>query len=502
MKKKSKLLTLIVSILMLSLVIPATVPIVGTVENVSAAVKISQKSLILLKGQSKTLKITGTKNKPKWSSSNRSVSTISQNGKVVAQKKGSSTITAKIGKKSYKCKIVVQDPVLSSKTITLTAGSSKTLKLSGTNQKVIWNNSNRQVAIYSNGKVRALNVGKCKITATVLGRKYVCNIIVKPKNIPTSSLSITASHDTIVVGNTLKLNCRIYPFNATNRTIKWVSSNNLVASISSNGTVTAKSKGSSTITATSGGKSAAYILNVDDPQINKTSLILELDDAFKLNISGTTRRIEWYTMNNYIASVENGIVTANNEGTCTIYAKISDYPNDFVLTCNVTVTQSTKPGSEKNPLPSHTPITSDIYTYDQLLGKFSIQLLEYQEGEAAWNIVKTYKYNREPNGQYEKYLYFKFKLTYIDGTKTVRGGDIFSANHLRNPNTGAGYNILYYAIMPNREEDFNVYMYPGNTYICSAAYMVQKDAPAPMYRIQTGFNFSQHYSNVTWFKTY
>jgi len=45
--------------------------------------------------------------KPKWSSSKKSVATVSKKGKVVAKKAGSATITAKIGKKKYKCKVKV-----------------------------------------------------------------------------------------------------------------------------------------------------------------------------------------------------------------------------------------------------------------------------------------------------------------------------------------------------------------------------------------------------------
>lgn len=109
MKKKSKLLTLIVSILMLSLVIPATVPIVGTVENVSAAVKISNKTATLIVGQTKQLKISGTKIKPKWSSSKKAIASINSAGKVTARKKGTAIITAKIGRKMYKCKVLVKN---------------------------------------------------------------------------------------------------------------------------------------------------------------------------------------------------------------------------------------------------------------------------------------------------------------------------------------------------------------------------------------------------------
>lgn len=46
-----------------------------------------------------------SKKKAKLSSSNKSVATVSSNGKVKSKK---ATITAKIGKKSYKCKVTVK----------------------------------------------------------------------------------------------------------------------------------------------------------------------------------------------------------------------------------------------------------------------------------------------------------------------------------------------------------------------------------------------------------
>ena len=75
----------------------------------SAAVKLSAKKITLTVGQSKTLKIKGTKKKVKWSSSKKSVATVSSKGKVKAKKKGTATITAKVGKKKYKCKVTVKN---------------------------------------------------------------------------------------------------------------------------------------------------------------------------------------------------------------------------------------------------------------------------------------------------------------------------------------------------------------------------------------------------------
>ena len=78
----------------------------GPNENVHAKVKISSKSVNLIVGKTKTIKIKGTDKKVKWSSSNKNVATVKK-GKVKAIKKGKTTIIAKVNGKKYKCKVRV-----------------------------------------------------------------------------------------------------------------------------------------------------------------------------------------------------------------------------------------------------------------------------------------------------------------------------------------------------------------------------------------------------------
>lgn len=199
MKKIQKLFLSFAALLILSLTVPSTVPAIGSLTEVSAAVKISKTSLVLLKGQSKTLKVTGTKKKPKWSSSKKSVATVSSSGKITAKQKGTATITAKIGKKAYRCKVTVQAPALNKKSISLIQGKTYTLKLSGTNQKITWKSSNKNIAtVSSKGKVTAKRKGSCNVYATVLGKKYTCKITVKAKPAPLPK-------DTYGIGNTWKV---------------------------------------------------------------------------------------------------------------------------------------------------------------------------------------------------------------------------------------------------------------------------------------------------------
>lgn len=71
-------------------------------------IRLSKKSIKLNVGQSRTIKLKGTRKKPKWRSTKKSVVTVTSKGKIKAKKKGSAVIVAKLGKKSYKCKVIVK----------------------------------------------------------------------------------------------------------------------------------------------------------------------------------------------------------------------------------------------------------------------------------------------------------------------------------------------------------------------------------------------------------
>lgn len=70
--------------------------------------KLNKKTVYLAPKMTVKLKVTGTKKKVTWKSSNKKVATVSKKGKVTAKKKGKVTITAKVGGKRLKCKVIVE----------------------------------------------------------------------------------------------------------------------------------------------------------------------------------------------------------------------------------------------------------------------------------------------------------------------------------------------------------------------------------------------------------
>ena len=227
-----KRVRLLVSLLMLVLLTA------GLTLTASAAVKISKKKVTLLKGQTVTLKVTGTKKTVKWSTSAKKVATVSK-GKVTAKKAGTAKITAKVGSKKLTCTVTVEAPKLNKTKATVKYGKTVTLKLTGTKQKINWATSDSNVAtVTSKGKVKAVAAGTATITATVLEKAFSCKITVTE----TPKISKTAASVLVGKAFTLKIT-------GTSEVPLWKSSDESVASVTAKGEVTGKTVGTATISA-------------------------------------------------------------------------------------------------------------------------------------------------------------------------------------------------------------------------------------------------------------
>ena len=78
-------------------------------EDTEAKVRMSRKTLTMEVSKTYTLKLKGVKGKIKWKSSKPRIAKVNKKGKVTALRKGKATVTAKAGKKIYKCVVIVQD---------------------------------------------------------------------------------------------------------------------------------------------------------------------------------------------------------------------------------------------------------------------------------------------------------------------------------------------------------------------------------------------------------
>ena len=279
MKKTTKLLSLLLSFLMITTMI-AALPITADAAT-ATSIKINYTSLTMTAGTSFTLKATispsnATNKNVTWSSGNTTVAGMASGGVVKAKKAGTATITAKTtnGKKAT-CKITVKAAPaptgvkLNASTLTMTAGTKYTLKATvspsnAANKTVTWSSSNTTVAgMAAGGVINAKKAGTCTITAkTSNGKKATCKLTVKAAPAP-SGIKLNASTLTMTEGTKYTIKATITPTNASNKNVTWSSSSPYVAGMGSGGVINAKCPGVCTITAkTSNGKTATCKITV------------------------------------------------------------------------------------------------------------------------------------------------------------------------------------------------------------------------------------------------
>ena len=195
MKKWKKILISLITVFVLAMLPAESAILPGTICVTEAAPRISSSKLTMIKGQSRTLKITGLKKGQKitWKSSNSKIVAVNKAGKLQAKAKGSATITGTVSKRKYTCKVTVHAPKLNKTSITLKVGQTYQLKLSGTNQKITWKSSNSKiVTVNKAGKLQAKSAGNATVTAQVNGIRFVCKVKIQKKAAPAKPAPTTA----------------------------------------------------------------------------------------------------------------------------------------------------------------------------------------------------------------------------------------------------------------------------------------------------------------------
>ncbi len=317
----------------------------------SAAVKvsISNTSAALNIGKSLTLKATtNSGGKFTWSSSNKKVATVTSSGVVKGISAGTATVTAKDSKsgKTVKCTVKVSKTVLKSIKLTetsktLAVGSSYTIKpsLNPSNGAVKYSTSNKSVAsVTSAGVVKALKAGTAKITVADANgsKKAVLTVKVNDK------LTMSKTSVNLDVEKTVTLKVAA----ASVGKIKWFSSNNTIATVSSNGVVKGVSEGTATITAKDSetGSSAKCTVKVKNVVITSIKLpedskALSVGSSFTVNptITPSNGSVNYSTSNKSVATVTSvGVVKAVKAGTAKIKVADANGSKNAVMTVNVT----------------------------------------------------------------------------------------------------------------------------------------------------------------------
>ena len=246
----------------------------------ASRIHLSKTKLTINVGQTKTLRVLGTKGKVKWSSSKNKIVRVSKKGRVVGNNPGKATIKATIAGKTLRCKVSVKAPIdyfeISTPQLDMVAGDSKILETdiypSNTTEskKIKWSSSDNTVAsVDDNGKVTAISDGATTIVARTgkNGRwKASCIVYVRDK-----VTSIKFEKDSYEIEGTDTLNPTWFftptiitnPSDISSEEIRLSSDNESVAQIVDNGkSIMGKSSGTATITATVDGISASCKVTV------------------------------------------------------------------------------------------------------------------------------------------------------------------------------------------------------------------------------------------------
>lgn len=239
---------------------------------------------------------------------------------------------------------------------TLTMQSGETQKLTATISPSTayyetgdWSSSNVNVAtVDSQGNVTAKGAGTAIISCTAKdpGKvKGTCTVTVGQSAVPVSSITLSKQSLSLEVGNTSTISATVNPSNATNKNVSFTSLNTNIATVSQNGTITAKAAGNTTIRCTAqdgSGKYADCQLTVTKKTVTVHSVSLSATNV-KLAVNGTKtltpvvsvtpdesqyKGVTFTSNNPSVATVDSqGLVTAKAVGTAVITCASKENPN-------------------------------------------------------------------------------------------------------------------------------------------------------------------------------
>ncbi len=209
-----------------------------------------------------------------WTVGDDSIATVDDNGIITGIKGGDTivVVSSADGKMTAKCPVTVSQPLMairmddidlqtngqSSATVNYTLVPADT-----TEDNVTLSVDDESIARLDGNRIIAVNNGETKITATCGIVKTSAKVTVTTK---VEQITLNKTEGVLTVGNSVTVTATVTPDNATNTTVNWTSSDEKVATVDSNGKVTAVAAGNATITATSesdGDVSADYALTVN-----------------------------------------------------------------------------------------------------------------------------------------------------------------------------------------------------------------------------------------------
>ncbi|MCR5215852.1 MAG: Ig-like domain-containing protein [Lachnospiraceae bacterium] len=320
------------------------------------SVSITSEDLILNVGDTvsltaEVLPLTATNRTVNWISSDPEKVTIDSNGLLTAVKAGTVTITCQAidGGSSAplsQISVLVRTPVssvsLNTNSVSVPKGTVfwlyATISPSDADIKeVTWSSSDTSLAtVGEDGMVTCLEAGTVTISATSKDNGDVDSCLVTITEAVTGISLSTGDSQTLFVGSQFTIVPDVQPIDAVNKKVTFTSSNEEIATVDSNGVVTAVKGGECDIIVTTEERSLTALCHITVIEYLST---ITLDKTFSYVHKGgyidlipttttdtaTDKSITWKTGNSAVAVVdENGRVTGTGLGKTTITALAAD----------------------------------------------------------------------------------------------------------------------------------------------------------------------------------
>ena len=290
-----------------------------------------------------------------WDSSNPAVSTVDQSGNVVALAEGSTNISAtasngvtgvytlNVQEKKVESVVLSEDgefEVLIGESFFLTATITP---LDATYPELTWATDNNEILLVKgDGKVTALNCGTATVSATAKNG-ISDTLLVKVNEIEAESIEITGE-TTIKIGETTPLDVVIIPNNTTDKSVVWSSSDENIATIDSDGNVTAFNVGETTITAKQKNVETSITFTVEPIVVDSIEISSTLGTKIKEGEvtylsavvspkNATYPEVYWEVDDSSIATIDsNGCLEAKKSGKVTVTVSTKDgYSESLVI---------------------------------------------------------------------------------------------------------------------------------------------------------------------------
>jgi len=319
------------------------------VEEKTNSVTLDKKTLEMVVGEEQTLNATvdpaTIADKLVWKCTPVGIVKV-EGGKVTALSAGTATVTVSdpTGDKSDSCVVTVYaaatEIVLDKTAIDMYVGDEQTIVATVTPQgtkTVTFTSSNNDVAtVDDSGKVVAVGIGTANIMAALDGIEKTCVVTVYNK---VTEIALDVQTLALYVGETHSLTVVTTPAENV-KAPQFVSENNEVATVDTNGTITVVGAGTTTITVTIDDVTASVTVSAVKVAFEQEnySLMLNAEQQLALTFepaSAAVENITYSSSDTDVVSVDGeGKIKAKAYGQVVITASVE---NKFSVTCTVTV---------------------------------------------------------------------------------------------------------------------------------------------------------------------